>query len=202
MSAFSYHTIASDAAGSYKEKGSRFLAFAYPVTSEDEIKERIAALKTQYYDARHHCYAWILGPEKKNFRANDDGEPNHSAGDPILGQLRAKNVTNVLIVVVRYFGGIKLGVGGLIAAYRLAAEDSLRNATIVERQVCDRIVMNYPYASTPDVMRLVKEFDLRIISQEFEEGCSMEVELELRNKEKFDQKLSLLKQLGSQIETH
>ena len=123
MPAFSYHTIASGAEGSYKEKGSKFLAFAYPVASEAEVKEKIEALKAKYFDARHHCYAWILGAEKKLYRANDDGEPNHSAGDPILGQLRAMNLTNVLIVVVRYFGGVKLGVGGLVTAYRSAAED-------------------------------------------------------------------------------
>ena len=200
MPTLSYYTIASNTEGSYKEKGSRFLAFAYPVSSEEEIRERIQALKTQYYDARHHCYAWILGPEKKQFRANDDGEPNHSAGDPILGQLRAKNVTNVLIVVVRYFGGIKLGVGGLIAAYRSAAEESLRNATIIERQVSNRIAITYPYTSTPDVMRLVKECDLRIISQNYEEDCLMDAELDLRNKAKFDEKVSLMKMLGLQIE--
>lgn len=202
MAVFSYFTIASNAEGSYKEKGSRFLAFAYPVSSEGEIKERIEALKARYFDARHHCYAWILGPEKKQFRANDDGEPNHSAGDPILGQLRAKNVTNVLIVVVRYFGGTKLGVGGLIAAYRTAAEDSLRNAVIVEREVCSRILITYPYSSTPDVMRLVKEFDLRIIAQNFEADCSMEAELDLRHRTKFDEKVSLMKVLGVQLEIH
>jgi uncharacterized YigZ family protein len=122
MPVFSYLTIASPSEGSYKEKGSRFLAFAYPVSSETEIREKLESLKAQYFDARHHCYAWMLGPEKKHFRANDDGEPNHSAGDPILGQLRAMKLTNVLIVVVRYFGGTKLGVGGLISAYRSAAK--------------------------------------------------------------------------------
>src|SRR5689334_14470624 len=118
MSTYSILTLKSDGKGIYKEKGSKFLGFAYPVSSESEIKERIASLKSEYFDARHHCFAWILGPEKKQFRAFDDGEPNHSAGDPILGQIRSRNLTNVLVVVVRYFGGTKLGVGGLIAAYR------------------------------------------------------------------------------------
>lgn len=199
MPVFSYYTITSNAEGSYKEKGSRFLAFAYPVASEEEIKEKIAKLKAQYFDARHYCYAWILGPEKKHFRANDDGEPNHSAGDPILGQLRAKNLTNVLIVVVRYFGGIKLGVGGLITAYRSAAEEALRNASIVESQVSNRITIAYPYISTTDVMRLAREFDLRIISQNFSEDCSMEAELELRNQARFNERVSVMKQLGIQV---
>ena len=200
MPSFSYHTIASGAEGSYKEKGSKFLAFAYPVSSEAEVKEKIEALKAKYFDARHHCYAWILGVDKKYYRANDDGEPNHSAGDPILGQLRAMNVTNVLIVVVRYFGGVKLGVGGLVTAYRTAAEESLRNATIIEREVCDRITIKYPYTATTDVMRLVKEFDLRIVAQDFTERCTLEAELALRNKAAFDEKVNLMKILGVQIE--
>lgn len=200
MATFSYHTIASGAEGSYKEKGSKFLAFAYPVASEVDVKEKIDALKTKYFDARHHCYAWILGADKKHYRANDDGEPNHSAGDPILGQLRAMNVTNVLIVVVRYFGGVKLGVGGLVTAYRTAAEESLRNATIIEREVSDRITIKYPYTATTDVMRLVKEFDLRIVARDFTEGCTLEAELALRNKAAFDEKVNLMKILGVQIE--
>lgn len=200
MATFSYHTIASGAEGSYKEKGSKFLAFAYPVASEVDVKEKIDALKTKYFDARHHCYAWILGADKKHYRANDDGEPNHSAGDPILGQLRAMNVTNVLIVVVRYFGGVKLGVGGLVTAYRTAAEESLRNATIIEREVCESITITYPYTATTDVMRLVKEFDLSIVAQNFSEGCTLEAELALRNKAAFDEKVNLMKILGVQID--
>jgi len=200
MAAYSYHTIASSAEGSYKEKGSKFLAFAYPVASEVEVKEKVEALKAKYFDARHHCYAWILGADKKHYRTYDDGEPNHSAGDPILGQLRAMNVTNVLIVVVRYFGGVKLGVGGLVTAYRTAAEESLRNATIIEREVCDSITIKYPYTATADVMRLVKEFDLSIVAQNFAEGCTLEAELALRNKAAFDEKVNLMKILGVKID--
>jgi len=200
MPAFSYITITSGAEGSYKEKGSKFLAFAYPVSSETEIKEKIEALKSQYFDARHHCYAWILGPEKKHFRANDDGEPNHSAGDPILGQLRAMKLTNVLIVVVRYFGGVKLGVGGLITAYRSAAEEALRNATIIEREVCEKILISYPYSATTEAMRLVKDFELIILRQDFTDGCSMEAEIPIRNKEKFTDRINLMKAMGVPIE--
>ena len=202
MATLSYHTIASGAEGSYKEKGSKFLAFAYPVASEVDVKEKIDALKTKYFDARHHCYAWILGADKKHYRANDDGEPNHSAGDPILGQLRAMNVTNVLIVVVRYFGGVKLGVGGLITAYRSAAEDALRNATIVEREVCEKISISYPYSSTTEAMRLVKDFELTIIRQDFTEGCSMDAEIPIRNNEKFIERINLMRAMGVPIEFH
>src|SRR5687768_4675593 len=125
---YSYRTIQLPSSGEYKEKGSRFLSFSFPVQTDTEIKAHLAALKKQYYDARHHCYAWILGAEGKNFRAVDAGEPNHSAGDPILGQIRSKGLTNILVVVIRYFGGIKLGVGGLIYAYKTAAEIALRNS--------------------------------------------------------------------------
>lgn len=200
MPVFSYLTIASAAEGSYKEKGSRFLAFAYPVSSEAEIKEKIASLKTRYFDARHHCYAWMLGPEKKHFRANDDGEPSHSAGDPILGQLRTMKLTNVLIVVVRYFGGVKLGVGGLISAYRSATEEALRNATLVEKEVCEVSTISFPYTSTTDVMRLVKDFELRIVLQDFSEGCSIQVEIPMRHKEKFTERINLMNARGVPIE--
>ena len=160
MPAYSFFTIKSIGQGIYKEKGSKFLGFAYPVLSESEIKEKIASLKSEYFDARHHCFAWMLGSEKNQFRAFDDGEPNHSAGDPILGQIRSRNLTNVLVVVVRYFGGTKLGVGGLIAAYKAAAEDALSNSMIIEKEVIVRITLSYDYSVTADVMRMVKEFDM------------------------------------------
>src|SRR5689334_3258152 len=119
---FSFLTIESVSEGIFKEKGSKFLAFAYPVSSESDIKLRLEELRKKYFDATHHCYAWMLGSDKKHFRAADDGEPNHSAGAPILGQIKSKNLTNVLVVVVRYFGGTKLGVGGLTQAYKAGAE--------------------------------------------------------------------------------
>jgi uncharacterized YigZ family protein len=196
MPSFSYHTLRSNAEGIYKEKGSKFLAFAYPVYDEGEIKEKIDALKQEYFDARHHCYAWMLGVDKKRFRAFDDGEPSHSAGDPILGQIRSRNLTNLLIVVVRYFGGVKLGVGGLIAAYKAAAEDALNKANVIELEVSERIKIMYDYASTAEVMRLVKEFDLKILRQDFTAGCTMEAELALRYKDKFNEKVNLMKVLG------
>jgi uncharacterized YigZ family protein len=196
MPAYSFFTIKSIGQGIYKEKGSKFLGFAYPVMSEAEIKEKIASLKSEYFDARHHCFAWMLGSEKNQFRAFDDGEPNHSAGDPILGQIRSRNLTNVLVVVVRYFGGTKLGVGGLIAAYKAAAEDALRNSIIIEREVIVRTTLSYDYSVTADVMRMVKEFDMTIVAQEFKQQCDLVADVPLRNKEKFEDKVKLLNDLG------
>lgn len=133
-----YLTISDDSEGFYKEKGSKFLSFAFPVHHEEDIKEKLDILRKKYYDARHHCYAYVLGKDKEIFRANDDGEPNHSAGDPILGQIKSNQLTNILIVVVRYFGGVKLGVGGLISAYRTAAAEAISNNVIVEAIVKKR----------------------------------------------------------------
>lgn len=199
MEVFSYRTINGPATGEFKEKGSKFLAFVYPVNSEPEVKERIAELKKKYFDARHHCYAYILGADKTKFRAVDDGEPNHSAGDPILGQIRSKNLTNVLVVVVRYFGGVKLGVGGLISAYRTAAEEVLCHATIVEREVLIRYNVHYPYTSTPDVMKLVKDFEIDIRQQSFEAECKMLMNISLRSKSAFEEKVALLNALGVSV---
>ena len=196
MATYSFFTIKSTGQGIYKEKGSKFLAFAYPVHSESDIKEKIEFLKSEYFDARHRCFAWILGPERNHFRAFDDGEPNHSAGDPILGQIRSRSLTNVLVVVVRYFGGTKLGVGGLIAAYKSAAEDALRNSVIIEKEVLKRITLSYDYSITADVMRMVKEFDLTIVAQEFKQQCDLIADVPLRNKEKFEEKVKLLIDLG------
>jgi uncharacterized YigZ family protein len=202
MKVFTYCTIQGIAEGAYKEKGSKFLAFAYPVESEEEVKEKVAMLKKRYFDARHHCYAYILGSDKSKIRANDDGEPNHSAGDPILGQIRSKNLTNVLVVVVRYFGGVKLGVGGLIAAYKTAAENALAKAIIIEKDVLQSFKLRYGYANTPEVMRLVKEFELAVVAQTFDEHCSMNVKISLKHKQSFLEKIQVLKATGSIIEAN
>lgn len=196
MAVTSFTTLDKPSKGLYKEKGSKFLAFAYPVRTEEGIKEKLLALRKEYYDARHHCYAWILGPDKLQFRANDDGEPNHSAGDPILGQIRSKNLTNVLIVVVRYFGGTKLGVGGLIAAYKAAAEDALSTASIVEEEVCIRMEWNFPYENTNEVMRLVKEFELKLVQQQFDTTCCLSVQVSLNKWPALDARLTLMNNLG------
>ncbi len=166
-------TLSDNSEGLYKEKGSKFLSFAFPVSNEDEIKEKLDFLRKEYYDARHHCYAYILGKDKVIFRANDDGEPNHSAGDPILGQIRSNELTNVLIVVVRYFGGVKLGVGGLISAYKIAAAEAISNNNIVEAIVKKKVLLQFDYLSMNDIMKVIKDFDLEIISQHFDNNCKM-----------------------------
>jgi uncharacterized YigZ family protein len=199
MIVFSYRTLGNTAEGSYKEKGSKFMAFAYPVVSESEIKDRLEALRKKYFDARHHCFAYLLGADKTRFRAFDDGEPNHSAGDPILGQIRSRDLTNVLVVVVRYFGGVKLGVGGLISAYKAAAEDALNNAMVMERNVTKVIVLNYLYASTTEVMRLVKEFELHIEDQSFTDQCMLKAAYKLRHELTLLNKIRLLQATGHTI---
>lgn len=199
MKVFTFLTIAGPSEGIYKELGSKFLAFAFPVGTETEIKEIIERLKKEYFDARHHCYAWVLGKEKNRYRSFDDGEPNHSAGDPILGQIKSKNLTNILIVVVRYFGGVKLGVGGLIQAYKIAAEEALNNAVIIEYEVTQSVILKYPYESTAEVMRLVKEFDLHINHQEFLEECLLQAEVKQKFVDLFASKAELLKVTGHRI---
>lgn len=199
MSNFSFYTIQDSSEGYYKESGSKFLAFAYPVESEAEIKEKIEHLRKKYFDATHHCFAWILGPDKARFRAVDDGEPNHSAGDPILGQIRSRNLTNVLVVVVRYYGGVKLGVGGLIQAYKLAAEEALSNSQIIEREVTEKFLIRYPYDETPEVMKLIKDYDVKILNQEYAEDCLLKAQVKLREKDGFMNKITLLNALGRKI---
>lgn len=175
------------------------MAFAHPVASETEVKEVLCALEKKYFDARHHCFAWMLGTTQRTFRAFDDGEPNHSAGDPILGQIRSRDLTNVLVVVVRYFGGVKLGVGGLIAAYRTAAEEALNQAEIVEREITETIRLIYDYAATPEVMRLVKEYDLNILEQKFEEECALVADYTVRDKQNLLERLALLQATGVKL---
>ena len=200
MSVFSYRTIADSTTGIYKEKGSKFLAFTYPVNSEIEVKERLDGLKKEYFDARHHCYAWILGPDKARFRAFDDGEPNHSAGDPILGKIRSVDLTNVLVVVVRYFGGIKLGVGGLVSAYKAAAEDALTKADIIEKIVTTELEVKFGYDMTSDVMRMLRELDAKILAQNFTNRTILQISIPLEEKSKLQSRLELMRAMGKSIE--
>ena len=162
MTSDSYHTLAGPAEAIYKEKSSKFLAYAYPVESEEEIRTLLDALRKKYYDATHHCYAWRLGPHGETFRANDDGEPSGTAGKPILGQLLSNELVNCLIVVVRYFGGTKLGVSGLIGAYKESAAEAIRAAEIVERTVDTVVEVEFSYLAMNDVMRVVKEEQPRV----------------------------------------
>lgn len=180
-----YLTVAAPAEGLYKDKGSRFLAFAYPIYSETDVKPLVEALKAKYYDARHHCYAWRLGIEASEggvrFRVNDDGEPAGSAGRPILGQILSRELTNLLVVVVRYFGGIKLGVPGLIAAYKDATADALANARIVERTENREIVVEFPYLAMNPVMKIVKDMEPGVLGQEFDLSCRLRLSVRLRD---------------------
>lgn len=168
-----YQTIAAPSEGVYVEKRSKFLAFAYPVSTLDEIKERVGECQKKYYDARHVCYAYMLGPERLQFRTNDNGEPSGTAGKPILGQINSNNLTNILIVVVRYFGGIKLGTSGLIVAYRLAAAEAIAAAEVVERTVDETISVSFAYPSMNSVMRIVKEENPQILQHGYESACTM-----------------------------
>ncbi len=172
-----YRTIAAPVETALRERSSRFLAYAWPVTSEDEIKGHIDALRKKYYDATHHCYAWRLGLRGEQFRANDDGEPSGTAGKPILGQMLSNELTYCLIVVVRYFGGTKLGVPGLIAAYRDAAAETIAAAEIVEKTVDVTLDAAFPYESMNDVMRVVKELEPRVHSQDFDNVCRMQLSI-------------------------
>lgn len=169
----SYLTIEGEAEAIFKERSSKFLCYAYHVESEEEIAARLEPLRKRYYDATHHCYAWRLGPFGERFRANDDGEPSSTAGKPILGQLLSREITNCLIVVVRYFGGTKLGVPGLIAAYKESAAAVLDEAKVVERTVDRRLRIEFSYISMNDVMRIIKEDQPTIEEQTFDNLCSM-----------------------------
>ena len=166
----SYWTITQSSDGFFKDRGSKFHSYAFPVESEEEVKMALEALRKEYYDARHHCYAYVLGMEQQQTRANDDGEPGHSAGDPILGQIRSFGPTNVLVVVIRYFGGTKLGVGGLIQAYKTAAEDALQKVIKQEIYPVVRFELNYAYDETTAAERLLGLFELKFIEREKIEG--------------------------------
>ncbi len=167
--------------GFYSEKRSKFLAFAHHVETIDEVKDLIAQYRKKYYDARHVCYAYMLGAERDDFRANDDGEPSSTAGKPILGQINSNELTDVLIVVVRYYGGVNLGTSGLIVAYREAAADAIAHATIETRQVEETMTYDFPYVMMNDVMRIVKEMQPRIVGQTFDNTC--QIRLSIRRSE-------------------
>ncbi len=186
-----YKTITKTVSeGYYTEKRSKFLAFAHHVTTVDEVKEIVGAYRKKYYDARHVCYAYMLGAERTEFRANDDGEPSSTAGKPILGQINSNELTDILIVVVRYYGGVNLGTSGLIVAYREAASDAIAHATIEQRQVEEEVVYDFPYVMMNQVMKVVKDMNPRIIAQTYDNTC--QIRLGIRK--------SLAEQLRSRLE--
>lgn len=171
-----YKTIALPSEGVlFKEKNSKFFGYAFPVTTEEEVKEILEKLRKDHFSARHWCYAYQIGIDKIQYRANDDGEPNNSAGMPIYGQIQSFEVTNVLVVVVRYFGGVKLGVGGLITAYKTTAQMALENAEIIEKTIDIHFLISFGYANMNKVMRIIKEKNLQIVAQKMEMDCEIEI---------------------------
>lgn len=179
MNPDTYKTISKPSEGIFKDKGSKFLGYAFPVYQEQEIKDIVAQLKKQHHSARHHCFAWRLGKNNVFSRINDDGEPSGSAGRPILGQIQSNGVTNILIVVVRYFGGTLLGVSGLINAYKQAAQASLENADIVEKIAEEIIEVQFSYTATNDIMQLIKEMQLEMTSSDLGLKCKIKIGVRL-----------------------
>lgn len=163
--------------GFYSEKRSKFLAFAFHVTSEEEVKQYVAEFRKKYYDARHVCWAYMLGADRTDFRANDDGEPSSTAGKPILGQINKNELTDILIIVVRYYGGVNIGTSGLIVAYRTAAAEAIANAEIVSQFVEEEVVFDFPYIMMNDVMKIIKDMSPRIISQTYDNTCEMKLSI-------------------------
>ena len=192
MATDEFKTIATTSEGYYTEKRSKFLAFAHHVETVDEIKEILAGYRKKYYDARHVCYAYMLGASREEFRANDDGEPSSTAGKPILGQINSNELTDILIIVVRYYGGVNLGTSGLIVAYREAAADAIAHATIETRQVEEVITYTFAYPQMNDVMRVVKEMNPRVLSQTYDNTCEIRLSIRRSEAEQLRQRLSKL----------
>jgi uncharacterized YigZ family protein len=178
-----YLTIQQPSEGLFKDRGSKFISYAFPVNNETEIKTHLATLQKEHHGANHHCYAWRLGADKSAWRANDDGEPSNSAGKPILGQIQSNDLTNILIVVVRYFGGTLLGVGGLIHAYREAAAQAIRNSKIIEKHILDEYKVEFTFEQMNSIMRLLKELECKIISQNCNESCEITFYIRKQNNE-------------------
>ena len=192
VSEYSYKTISSSSEGIYKEKGSKFLSFAIPVNSADEVKDILKNFRNKYYDARHICYAFMLGNEQAEFRTSDDGEPSGTAGKPILGQINSRELTNVLVIVVRYFGGILLGTGGLVVAYKAAAADALNQAEIIEKSIEEIIHIRFDYLQMNGIMKIIKDSGAKIHSQKFDNECFISISLNKLNKESALEKLKKL----------
>jgi len=186
----SFFTIENKAEGVFRDRGSKFIGLAFPVTTENEIKNILSELKKEHPSANHFCYAYLLGADKQNFRANDDGEPSGSAGKPILGQLQSKDLTNVLLVVVRYFGGTLLGVLGLINAYKQASIEALQFAQIIEKHIQYNYHTFFSFERMNDVMRLLKENEAKIINQEFTETCKIEFQIKKKDAEKLEKQFA------------
>ena len=185
-----FKSIPGSAEGLFKDNGSRFISFAFPVENEDEVKAIVGSLKKEYHDARHHCYAYRLGYQGDRFRANDDGEPSGSAGRPILGQIDSRGLSDVLVVVVRYFGGIKLGIPGLIRAYKTSTAEALDKAGITEKTAGNSYRLTFTYDVLPQVMKILKDMDLKQKNQDFGTECSLDTWIRLASEKDFIDKLS------------
>jgi len=184
-----FFTITSQGTGEYKEKGSKFLAFAFHVKNEGEVKEKLSELRKKYYDARHHCYAFSIGMENRITRANDDGEPNHSAGDPILGQIQSLELTDVLVVVLRYFGGTKLGVGGLVTAYKMVARHALDASSIMEIFPMVDLELKFPYSQLGYVERLLGDIGADVGLRDFQTSCTIAFSLKKSDLKRIEQSI-------------
>ncbi len=196
MSEDTYFTIEKASEGLFKSKGSKFLGFAFPVQDEDMVKEHLQTLKKKYHDARHHCYAYRIGKaEPFQFRLCDDGEPSGTAGRPIYGQILSKHITNVLVIVVRYFGGTLLGTSGLIQAYKTAAEDAIKNAVIEQKLILETLQLHFEYEKMNSVMKIIKEESIRVIHQDFQLECRMDVMVRRNLKPEILKKFSLIKNI-------
>jgi len=187
-----YQTIREQSEGLYKEKGSRFISIAHPVETKEQAEKLISGIRKKYHDARHHCFAYMLGANQSEFRANDDGEPSNSAGQPILGQIKSHNLTNILIVVIRYFGGTLLGVGGLIRAYKTAASDAIEKAGIITRTIRNTYRLRFSYDLTNPVMKIIEAPEIKILDQKFDEQVEMEIGIRKSVAESKVQKLKSL----------
>lgn len=185
-----YKTIEGSSEGLFKDRGSRFISLAFHVRNQEEIKEKLEALRKEYHDARHHCYAYVLNPDRQQWRANDDGEPSGTAGKPILGQINSNELTNILIVVIRYFGGTLLGVSGLINAYRTAAAEAIANARVVEMTVKSVYRVSFPYLSMNDVMKVLKEEAVGQENHTYGDTCSIDISFRLSSTERIIERIS------------
>lgn len=190
-----YLTIENPSEIIFKDKGSKFLAYAYPVQNEQQIKDILTQLKKDHHTANHHCYAYRLGADKQNYRANDDGEPNNTAGKPILGQIQSADLTDIFIVVVRYFGGTLLGVSGLINAYKTSAAEVIKASKIIEKQILFNYSVHFPFEQLNDVMKLLKQLDAKIVRQNFDNSCEIQFSIRKSNSETCEEKLKKIHEL-------
>lgn len=197
----SYRTVKSAASGLFKDKGSRFISFIYPVVTEEEIKLKLENIRKEYHDARHHCYAYMLGEKQENWRANDDGEPSGSAGKPILGQIKSSGLSNVLVVVIRYFGGTLLGVSGLINAYRTAASSAISNAEIIEHIIHETWDLRFPYEKMNDVMKIIKEEEIVQSGHSFDLDCCITISFRRSSKERIMRRLMRIEGIAHRFVT-